>query len=439
MKTKLTTLLLTLFSVAIFYAQEKEEEPLGFDNNTIENPIKKYKEDILKNKDPLFNNKMIDLFFAEKVGTAFGGSNDLTLQKYFASLDSKDNSFTVGFNFDNRFGNPLKQLDFVFSGGFKFKSSDEFSTVLKNDKFEESSLSAILKISYIGNGIINYKDKIKKETVIKKRELAVKKYRSIVYEKQREAINTYNTKDFKSEIKLRNSLNAYDSEMKSLTSVLEEKQEDFYKKIAEEEIKYLKDNDMYRYIWDYWISLEAIIPFGENDYSVLPINNNKATTQKLYALDIDLSANSFIEWSSGISIFGNIHYNINGTNNYILNDSETKPFQTAILNPDNTIAISQPIMAYEDPYEDFINQSIKLESAAFFFGNFIGFSPAVEWNFGGKFKARDWKLGIPVSLKDKDGKPKVNFELQWRQQSTLTNVNHIIGVSTSFMFGDLIN
>lgn len=48
-------------------------------------------------------------------------------------------------------------------------------------------------------------------------------------------------------------------------------------------------------------------------------------------------------------------------------------------------------------------------------------------------------MGIPVSLKDKDCKPKVNFELQWKEINTFTSSDHIVGVSVNFLFGDMIN
>lgn len=86
----------------------------------IESPITSYKNDIRPKKE--FNSTLLDIFFANKVSAAFSGFSDLSTQRFFGSLDTKDESFTIGFNFDDRSGDPLNQLDWVGSIGFKLKA-----------------------------------------------------------------------------------------------------------------------------------------------------------------------------------------------------------------------------------------------------------------------------------------------------------------------------
>ena len=74
---------------------------------------------------------------------------------------------------------------------------------------------------------------------------------------------------------------------------------------------------------------------------------------------------------------------------------------------------------------------------ALFYKNTIGISPSIEKNFG-TYDGINWKIGIPISLKDKEWKPTVNFVLQWKENKTLTSSQHLIGFSTSFFFGDLL-
>lgn len=82
--------------------------------------------------------------------------------------------------------------------------------------------------------------------------------------------------------------------------------------------------------------------------------------------------------------------------------------------------------------------SLTIEPAVFIWKNRIGFSPAIEFNQG-TYKKTNWKLGIPISLKDKDGKPKINFELQWKEVNTFTTNSHLVGLSANFLFGELIH
>ena len=204
-----------------------------------------------------------------------------------------------------------------------------------------------------------------------------------------------------------------------LKKVLDRKSKGLYKEIADEEIKFLKENKLYRWMGTYWFSLDGFVPFGSKEYNVTPI--------------VD------IEWSGGQSLFFKMIYKVERTNNIILDELSTTAFQSGSINPDHTVNITPVVSAYDTVYDDFLRESITIEPAIFLFKNTIGFSPSVEFNLTEKYNATNWKLGIPISLKDKEGKPKVNFEVQWKQISTLSKVNHIVGVTTSFLFGDLIN
>ena len=114
------------------------------------------------------------------------------------------------------------------------------------------------------------------------------------------------------------------------------------------------------------------------------------------------------------------------------------PFQTVTIGANNTNIITNTDDGYLTNFEKFITTTLTIEPAFFTFNNTVGFSPAIEFNVG-KYNKTNWKLGIPVSLKDKDGKPKVNFELQWKEINTFKSSDHIVGVSVNFLFGDMIN
>lgn len=442
MKTLLFFIFLTVFQLSFSQSLQKSYTPLGgnaIDEN-VPSPIISYKEKIKEKKGYLFNQNMLDIFFSEKIGTAFGGSNDISLQKYFASLNSTDESFTIGFNFDNRFGNSLEQLDLVFSGGFKFNSKEGFSNIRNSaDGFKGSKIGAVLKLSIIGNGIISYADKRKNGKVVVERDEVIKKYRQKVYDKIEKKVDSFNKNEFANYAQLLEEMSGLEHQISPLKKVLDKKSKGLYKEIADEEIKFLKENKLYRWMGTYWFSLDGFVPFGRKEYNVTPIVDNEATKKELYNFSLSLSGNGFIEWSGGQSLFLKILYKVERTNNIILDELSTTAFQSGSINIDNTVNITPVVSAYDTVYDDFLRESITIEPAIFLFKNTIGFSPSVEFNLTEKYNATNWKLGIPISLKDKEGKPKVNFEVQWKQISTLSKVNHIVGVTTSFLFGDLIN
>ena len=442
MKAHLLFIFFTVFQLSFSQSIQKSYTPLGGNTlgENVPSPILLYKQNIKEKNGYLFNQNMLDIFFAEKIGTAFGSSNDISLQKYFASLNSTDESFTIGFNFDDRFGNALEQLNLVFSGGFKFNSKEGFSTIRNSaDEFKGSNIGAVLKLSIIGNGIISYADKRKNGKVVVERDEVIKRYREKVYDKIEKKVDNFNKNEFANYAQLLEEMAGLEHQISPLKNVLDKKSKSLYKEIADEEINFLKENKLYRWIGTYWISLDGFVPFGSKKYDVTPIVDNEATKKELYNFSLSLSGNGFIEWSSGQSLFLKMIYKVQRTNNIVLDELSTMAFQSGSINPDNTVNITPVVNAYDTVYDDFLRESITIEPAIFLFKNTIGFSPSVEFNLTEKYNATNWKLGIPISLKDKEGKPKVNFEVQWKQISTLSKVNHIVGVTTSFLFGDLIN
>jgi hypothetical protein len=300
-------------------------------------------------------------------------------------------------------------------------------------------VGAVLKFSFIGNGILNYGNKTKKGKVVVERAAVIKRHREIVYDKVEKKVQKFNKEEFATYNNILENMSGLKHQISPLKKVLDRKSKGLYKEIADEEIKFLKENKLYRWMGTYWFSLDGFVPFGSKEYNVTPIVDNEAAKKELYNFSLSLSGNGFIEWSGGQSLFFKMIYKVERTNNIILDELSTTAFQSGSINPDNTVNITPVVSAYDTVYDDFLRESITIEPAIFLFKNTIGFSPSVEFNLTEKYNATNWKLGIPISLKDKEGKPKVNFEVQWKQISTLSKVNHIVGVTTSFLFGDLIN
>lgn len=425
-----TNYILSLFMFLPFFSASYGQNQLKSPSSTY--PSGKIDEN---GKEILFNDKMLNILFANNVGTAFGGSNDLSLQKFYASLDADDKSIAIGANFDSRCGDETKKLNWVFSGGFKIKAKDKFATIYKNGDFQEDNIGATLKISLIGNGIINFTSTKTKQD----RYENVLQNRAYLCEKYDKKVSKFNSDELP-DLKTKNAtLKLTNPDEKDLNKVLEEKEKEDFIALAKEEIEYLEKNKMYHYLWNHWYSLEVFTPFGENTYKTTnDIVNNPLKDRKFYAFTATLSGNTMWQFSSGQSIFIKGKLNLKNNNNIIVDNMTATPFQTTTIGSGGITVVTNSDDGYSTDFKQFLTTSLTIEPSFFIFKNTIGFSPAIEFNQG-KYDKTNWKLGIPISLKDKDGKPKVNFEVQWKEVNTFTTSTHLVGISANFLFGELIN
>lgn len=420
-----------LLFISNSHAQDKKLEPF------LISPSVEYETDLYNSRGEKqqFNDKMLNILFAKKVGTAFGGSNDLSLQKFYTALDANDNSISLGVNFEWLRDDETKKLTYLISAGTKIKSNNKFATIYENGDFQEDNIGATFKITRIGRGSINFTSCSAK----KNREQAILKNRQFLYEKYVKIAQKFNAEsleDFK--IKYA-TLSEYDKEASDFKIALETKRKELYLEMAKEEIAYIEKNNMYNFVSDNWWSLEVFVPFAESKYLVTSDAINTALSNKhFYAFNATVSWNYMREFSTGSSLFFKVKGILKNNNNIIANDLKSKIFQTTYAGAGGTTVISSSDNTYLTDFEQFITSTLLLEPAFFVLNNSIGFSPAIELNQG-KYNRTNWKLGIPVSLKDKDGKPKVNFEIQWKEINTFSSSSHIVGISANFLFGELIN
>jgi len=388
-----------------------------------------------------FNDKMLSTLFAEKVGTAFGGSNDLSLQKFYASLDANDNSLSVGVNYDSRRGDELKRLKVLFSGGVKIKSKDKFATVYKNGDFQENDIGLTLKGTLIGRGIICFGDKRASSGngIIKDREESVRENRVFLLRKYIEKVAKFNEGELDKLQYETEVLKRYDNEADGIEEILKKKGEEFYIAMAKEEIAFLEKNKMYRSLWNHWLSLELYLPMGDNNYKTTrDIITDALKKRNFYPFSASLLYNNMLLFSSGESVFLKLAFGLKNNNNIIVDGIKTTPFQTTLIGAGNTTVVISSDDGYKTEYDKFLTTLITIEPSFFTLNNSLGFSPAVEFNQG-KYNKTNWKLGIPISLKDKEGKPKVNFEIQWKEVNKFSSSDHFVGISANFLFGDMIN
>ena len=401
-------------------------------------PEKQYKLDrpVIEGDTLLFNDKMLNLLFADKVGTSFGGSNDLSLQKFFFGLDNDDKSITLGFNIDSRRGKKLDRLKWVFSGALKFKATNNFATIFDGDgKFLNDNIGATYKITLLGKGTIDFTSNDTKD-----RKEAIKNNRKNLFESYAAAAKKNNTEKLASLKKQHNQAMIYDKELKDYTSILKAKHDADYAELAQKEIDYIEENKMYNFISNRWISLEVFTPFGGLTYNITPDANTPYNSNRFYNISASLTGNYMRAYSSGRSMFLKASLGIKNNNTILVNNLKTQTFQTSTSAANNNLIVTTEDV-YITSYDEFVTTTFLFEPAFFIisnaFGDF-GFSPAVEFNFG-TYNSTNWKLGLPISLKDKEGKPTINFEFQYKNIATFNEIVNVFGISTNFLFGDLIN
>jgi hypothetical protein len=405
---------------------------------SLKSPTKQYESDLVINKDGdtlLFNPKMLSLLFADKIGTSFGGSNDLSLQKFYFGIDSDDKSIALGFNIDSRGKEKLEKLKWIFSAALKLKSANNFATIFDGKgKFLNDNIGATYKASYIAGGVINFTSNSDK-----KRCEAIENNRRKLFEKYDAAAKKFNDESLKTFKKEHNISSPLDADLGTLNEVLKEKHDTAYEELAQEEIDYLLENKMYRFMTNKWVSLEVFTPWGGITNYITSDENTAYVENRFYNITASLSGNYMRAYSSGESYFLKLTAGLKNNNTILANDVSSKTFQTSTAAANNNIIVKNEDV-YVTPYEEFATASISFEPTYFFWSNVLGdfgISAELELNFG-KYNRTNWKLGFPISLKDKEGKPSINFEFQYKSIKTLDKTVDVFGISSNFLFGDLI-
>lgn len=384
-----------------------------------------YLQDIQESQ-KLFNDKMLNVLFADEVGAYVNDSKDLSLQKTYFTISTADKTLFIGHTFDFR-DKKIKKLSHILTIGVKAALKDDFSTIFKNGEANDD-IGFNFKYTYIGRGIIDYG---------KYGDVIERLRGDIIEEKFNDEINKYLKEggDFESEKILNNTLLGGDSQQldNKLKQVITAKAEQVYGKMAETEVEYLRKNKFYNYLWDHWVTFETYIPVTEKNYNVISdINTITYKAQKFYGWKALLGYTSFWKTSKGnvwyLSGFGTV-FNNNNIETEVLSG-----FTLPEMDATNPNLIKRNTDVFVGNFDAFVTTSLKAEmvSLLFFDGTF-GLSASIEKNFG-EYDATNWKLGMPFSLKDKEDKPTVNFELQWKE----VNKNHFVGIGVGFAFGKFI-
>lgn len=209
----------------------------------------------------------------------------------------------------------------------------------------------------------------------------------------------------------------------------------FYKKIADKEIEILKKEELYSSYLTWWAGFDAYYGLNGKDtyYKGDLTTNTMKDTVKYRDYKIDLYANVLWSYKKSITVNGKLQFNSANTNNFIISEKTANTFETIATLPNNQQTVTGTQLVFIGDYDEFITCSTRYELSFLAFQNTIGLSGALE-HFYGTYKARNWKVGMPISFKDKDKKPTLNFELQWKEVNKL----HFLGFSVGYAFGKFL-
>lgn len=367
----------------------------------------------------VFNNKMMNAFFNNEINSFATSLKDFSLDTSFSNIDTDSKTLTIGtnINFKNLFNSPDKELrktNHVLSLSATGSIDKNFSKVYYysktlNEYDFASELGINLKYTYMCNGSVTY-NLAQKANIVAYRQGVLNTY-----------INGVITND--------------NIPAGITTNEIEKKYYEYYKKIADKEIDYYKKNNIITAYSLWYFSINSFIPLTEKEINVKTTNTTGSfSTEKFKNWKVDGSVNFF---RSSIINKYSLNFRLNGSiynnNNFIAENTKPLTFQTIINQSPTQQVLAPSDLVFIGDYKTFNTTSLKTELSTLFFNNSIGLSGAVEKNFG-EYDAKNWKLGIPVSLKDKDKKPTVNFEIQWKEVNRL----HTVGISAGYVFGKFL-
>lgn len=254
------------------------------------------------------------------------------------------------------------------------------------------------------------------------------------------SIRAYIDGDFKKEVELLkikyNDKQKIELEEKKL---IQKKYIEFYKAISEKELEYAEKEHLIKSTRVFWWSIEGFLPVKGKQVFVSKDAVSKTDTLTFNNWSASVTGNYlrsfYTPTTRNASIKVTAAFNVFNTNNFIANNTNPKTFQSILQDNGEQLVFGSSQSVFLGDYDEKPAMSLKGELSTLFFNNSIGLSGGFEYVFGDKdFENKNWKLGIPISLKDKEDKPTLNFEIQWKE----LNSSHFVGISVGYNFGKFV-
>ncbi len=343
------------------------------------------------------NNKTLNILIGD-VLNQYLPSTKISTQPASFVLDNDDNSLSLMGNYDHR-AEKFGYLRYLLSGGVKLKGEPTGSFYNFKDSEWSQNIGAQLKLTYFLSGTLAKNSDQQISNLLKGyREKTIKNL----------ALEALETKPLD-------------------TTELEEL-------IATKEAEYILKNDLYVYMYKIWFTLEGYIPITKSSKTFTNTTDASLLAQHQFeAWDASASVNGFFKWKDASFSFSAIP-RVYQNNNILTETVKKRTFTSFEGSPEGQPALTKTDSYYYGEYEEFTSGQVKAEVASLY-RDFIGLSAAVEKNFWNGYDALNWKLGIPLNLKNKDGESSIAFELQWRE----FNKQHYLGISVGKAFGKFLD
>jgi len=376
----------------------------------------------------LTSQSTLHTFFSKKISSYLSEASDISLSKVYAVLDNTDGRLFLAANLFSKTDQERFKRHFL-TAGVKFNIDEGFASIRNSDGFAKD-IGASLKYTWLGKGIIT-STKNDRAAVAKKRNSIANSWaatfdKDVTDYKGSETGSTTYSQDVDKFIKSYGSKNG--------------------NKFSSVEADYIEDKGLYTSIRNYWISIDGYAPITKSEYSVADNFKTTALSQEKYRpFELNLAGTLFWQknrWHNNkisnfwllpgltmltakFSVVAN-----NSVNAKMLNEYSYDTYLTQNNTLDTTsMAKLNSESVYVGKFENFLTPRLSGRYVYMPF-SFAGVSVAVEKNFG-KIDNFNWKLGLPVSLKDNEGKAKVNFEVVWRR----LNGERGVGISVGLPLG----
>ena len=358
----------------------------------------------------LCSGKTMNLIYGKLLEDYFSLTGRSSPQQLSAFLNSNDNSFAFGYTWSLDRNNPIKYLNHLLNVGVRIKrqSQDSFITFFESGEFSDDI------------GLDVRFTQLLKETSARGRAKERASLKSL-----RENIDSFRTNYLKPSVLeglAWDILNEGESEYGPEVEYL----------ISKKEAEYILENRYLENAYISWFTFEAFIPLTNTTYQI--------SQQKT---PLSIIEKEFRNWSAGVLMnnlfkYKDMSFTLSGqvklfnSNNILIGDIGQVSYQKADSMVQGEFFPIEEKSVIVGVFQEFITPQLRAEFTSLLFGNeSVGLSAAIEKNFSTQYDALNWKLGIPLSLKNAEGVNAINFEIQWRE----INGAHSIGVSMGKSFG----
>ncbi len=371
----------------------------------------------------LTHNDVLNVFFARQVTSYLSSSSNLSFSSAYATLNSENDRLTIGGVISNR-KTKNQKLSTVFQVGLEANVKNGFSEIYKSGE-AQNDIGINLKLTGISKGIIkmttsgggNQKQKLSlyRESLVKE-----------LNDERKKKLTPY-------ESKLSKSLP--NEEYETINSFYESIDSEYTIKYAEKAAEFITSTNNYTSSIMKWITLDLYLPITNSEYKFSNnINAPEFRTEDFYPARASIIPSLLYSRPKLGIIFTSVDFGV--FQNDVVKTDQVKTIEfgdyvsqggTDTLN----IARFNNDTVYLGAYDSFLTYKIGAELTYFLPGkmNYTGLNLGFEKQWSkSDFSSTNYKIGIPFSLKDKEGKPKVNFVLLWREKFKKRSIGITIGL-----------